>query len=153
MLYYYRTGRYGNLYRHLTLLMTCLLQTIYMVFISDPEWSHICLWGHHVRCSQHSAPCICVEEEVKFPLLTYGQGVRCNWRVDHWACAFLLIPQVRLAHKYPISPWEMIHPPGEIIQYVFNLTRFTRLCVTSHSQPLINTTYKFQVTNYLQTIF
>jgi hypothetical protein len=26
--------------------------------------------------------------------------------------SFLLIPQVRLAHKYPISPWEMIHPPG-----------------------------------------
>jgi hypothetical protein len=24
----------------------------------------------------------------------------------------LLIPQVRLAHKYPISPWGMIHPPG-----------------------------------------
>jgi hypothetical protein len=24
----------------------------------------------------------------------------------------MLIPQVRLAHKYPISPWEMIHPPG-----------------------------------------
>jgi hypothetical protein len=24
----------------------------------------------------------------------------------------LLIPQVRLVHKYPISPWEMIHPPG-----------------------------------------
>jgi hypothetical protein len=44
-------------------------------------------------------------------------------------------------------------PLGEIIQYVFNLTRFTRLCVTSHSQPLINTKYKFQVTNYLQTIF
>jgi hypothetical protein len=45
------------------------------------------------------------------------------------------------------SPWV------GIIQYVFNLTRFTRLCVTSHSQPLINTKYKFQVTNYLQTIF
>jgi hypothetical protein len=44
-------------------------------------------------------------------------------------------------------------PLGEIIQYVFNLTRFTRLWVTSHSQPLINTKYKFQVTNYLQTIF
>jgi hypothetical protein len=42
-------------------------------------------------------------------------------------------------------------PLGEIIQYVFNLTRFTRLCVTSHSQPLINAKYKFQVTNYLQT--
>jgi hypothetical protein len=24
----------------------------------------------------------------------------------------LLIPQVRQAHKYPISPREMIHPPG-----------------------------------------
>jgi hypothetical protein len=24
----------------------------------------------------------------------------------------VLIPQVRPAHKYPISPWEMIHPPG-----------------------------------------
>jgi hypothetical protein len=26
--------------------------------------------------------------------------------------ALLLIPQVRLAHKYLISPWEMIRPPG-----------------------------------------
>jgi hypothetical protein len=25
---------------------------------------------------------------------------------------WLLVPQVRLAHKYPISPWEMMHPPG-----------------------------------------
>jgi hypothetical protein len=24
----------------------------------------------------------------------------------------VLIPQVRSAHKYPISPWEMIHLPG-----------------------------------------
>jgi hypothetical protein len=24
----------------------------------------------------------------------------------------VLIPQVRPAHKYPIPPWEMIHPPG-----------------------------------------
>jgi hypothetical protein len=24
----------------------------------------------------------------------------------------MLIPQVRPAHKYPILPWEMIHPPG-----------------------------------------
>jgi hypothetical protein len=27
--------------------------------------------------------------------------------IDHQ----VLIPQLRLAHKYPISPWEMIHPP------------------------------------------
>jgi hypothetical protein len=65
----------------------------------------------------------------------------------------LLIPQVRPVHKYPNSHWEIIHPPGEIMQYVYNLTRFTRLSVTSHSQPLINAKYKFQVTNYLQTIF
>jgi hypothetical protein len=24
----------------------------------------------------------------------------------------MLIPQVRPAHKYPNSPWEMNHPPG-----------------------------------------
>jgi hypothetical protein len=65
----------------------------------------------------------------------------------------LLIPQVRPAHKYPNSHWEIIHPPGETMQYVCNLTRFTRLGVKSHSQPLINAKHKFQVTNYLQTIF
>jgi hypothetical protein len=27
-------------------------------------------------------------------------------------CEGVLIPQVRLAHKYPNSPWEMMHPPG-----------------------------------------
>jgi hypothetical protein len=62
----------------------------------------------------------------------------------------LLIPQVRPAHKYPISPCEMIHPLGEIMQYVCKLTRSTRLCATSHSQPLINAKYKFQV-KYLKT--
>jgi hypothetical protein len=66
----------------------------------------------------------------------------------------MLIPQVRLAHKYPISPLGDDSPPlGEIIQYVFNLTWLTRLFVTSHSQPLINTKYKVLVTNYLQTIY
>jgi hypothetical protein len=39
------------------------------------------------------------------------------------------------------------------MQYVCNLTRFTRMSVTSHSQPLINAKHQFQVTNYLQTIF
>jgi hypothetical protein len=34
------------------------------------------------------------------------------------------------------SPW------GGIMQYAGNLTWFTRMCVTSHSQPLINTKYK-----------
>jgi hypothetical protein len=36
-----------------------------------------------------------------------------NWkefRIPH--CEGVLIPYVRLAHKYPNSPWEMIHPPG-----------------------------------------
>jgi hypothetical protein len=44
-------------------------------------------------------------------------------------------------------------PLGEMMHYVCKLTRFTRLSVTSHSQPLINAKHKFQVTNYLQTIF
>jgi hypothetical protein len=39
------------------------------------------------------------------------------------------------------------------MQHVRDLTRFTRLGVTSHSQPLINAKYQFQVTNYLQTTF
>jgi hypothetical protein len=54
----------------------------------------------------------------------------------------VLIPQVRPAHKYPNSHWEIIHPPGETMQYVYNLKRFTRLSVTSHSQPLINAKYQ-----------
>jgi hypothetical protein len=33
--------------------------------------------------------------------------VRCSTPSRH-----VLIPQVRLVHKYPISPWKMIHPPG-----------------------------------------
>jgi hypothetical protein len=65
----------------------------------------------------------------------------------------LLIPQVSPAHKYPNSHWEIIHPPGETMQYICNLTRPTRLSVTSHSQLLSNAKYKFKVTNYLQTIF
>jgi hypothetical protein len=32
------------------------------------------------------------------------------WGEDHGY--WMLIPQVRPAHKYPISPWGMIHPPG-----------------------------------------
>jgi hypothetical protein len=65
----------------------------------------------------------------------------------------LLIPQVRQARKYRNSPWETIHPPGEIMQYVRDPTWSTRLGVPSHSRPLINTKYQIQVTNYLQTIF
>jgi hypothetical protein len=51
-----------------------------------------------------------------------------------------------------LPPGRLFIPLGEIMQYVCNLTWFTPLCVTSHSHPLINTKYKFQVTNYLQTI-
>jgi hypothetical protein len=58
----------------------------------------------------------------------------------------VLIPQVRPAHKYPNSPGETIHLPGEIMQYVLVPTRATRLEVPSHSQPLINTKYLIQVT-------
>jgi hypothetical protein len=52
-----------------------------------------------------------------------------------------------------LPPGRWFTPLGEIMQYVCNPTRFTWLGVTSHSQPLINAKHKFQVTNYLQTIF
>jgi hypothetical protein len=76
-----------------------------------------------------------------FELSIRAFDIQSGWRV--------LIPQVRQAHKYPNSPRETIHPPGEIMQYVRDLTRSTRLGVPSHSQPLINTKHQFQVTNYL----
>jgi hypothetical protein len=50
----------------------------------------------------------------------------------------MLIPQVRPARTYSIPPWEMNHLPREIEQQAYNLIHITRLCVTSHSQPLIN---------------
>jgi hypothetical protein len=50
----------------------------------------------------------------------------------------VLIAHVRPARTYFISPWEMNHLPQEIEQKAYNLIRITRLCVTSHSQPLIN---------------
>jgi hypothetical protein len=53
----------------------------------------------------------------------------------------MLIPQVRPARTYSISPWEMNHLPQEIEQQAYNLICITRMCVTSHSQPLINAQY------------
>jgi hypothetical protein len=78
------------------------------------------------------------------------QAIALRRLANIFEAARLLIPQVRPAHKYPNSPWEMIHPPGGIMQYVCDLTRSTRMGVPSHSQPLINAKYQFQVTNYLQ---
>jgi hypothetical protein len=48
-----------------------------------------------------------------------------------------------------LPPGRQFTPLGEIMQYVRDLTRSTRLGVPSHSQPLINTKYQIQVTNYL----
>jgi hypothetical protein len=53
-------------------------------------------------------------------------------------CEGVLIPKVRPARTYSIPPWEMSHLPREIEQQAYNLIRITRMCVTSHSQPLIN---------------
>jgi hypothetical protein len=41
-----------------------------------------------------------------------GEETSGEWDTVHCKHVILLIPQVRLAHNYPISPWEMIHPPG-----------------------------------------
>jgi hypothetical protein len=48
-----------------------------------------------------------------------GEGYRTRFVTPQVVCVFdgvvtmMLIPQVRPAHKYPISPWEMIHLPVE----------------------------------------
>jgi hypothetical protein len=39
--------------------------------------------------------------------------IKKNYNISFDWNGLVLIPQVRLAHKYPNSPWEMIHPPGE----------------------------------------
>jgi hypothetical protein len=65
----------------------------------------------------------------------------------------VLIPQVRLVHKYPIPPWEMIHPPGgdnPVCMYTY--TVYTDVCNKSLTATYQYTTSKLQVKNYLQTI-
>jgi hypothetical protein len=93
-----------------------------------------------------SAHVIIIGNKYMFNLDTVPYALQ--W-VYHNKSAQLLIPQVRQARKYPNPPWEIIHPPGEIMQYARDLTRSTRRGVPSHSQPLINTKYQIQVTNYL----
>jgi hypothetical protein len=55
----------------------------------------------------------------------------------------MLIPQVRLAHKYPISPWEMIHPPvGDNALCVPPYTVYTAVCNNS-----LTATYQYKISN------
>jgi hypothetical protein len=60
-------------------------------------------------------------------VLVGSQGKRSmEWDVGE-KC--MLIPQVRPAHKYPNSPWEMIHPPGKdnaVCMYTY--TVYTAVC-------------------------
>jgi hypothetical protein len=49
----------------------------------------------------------------------------------------LLIPQVRLARKYPIPPWEMIHLPVGIMQFAGNLTWFIKTKYQNPSNKLL----------------
>jgi hypothetical protein len=61
----------------------------------------------------------------------------------------VLIPQVRPARTYSISPWEMNHLPREIEQQAYHIICIERLCVTSHSQPLINAQHLMASTKLL----
>jgi hypothetical protein len=58
-------------------------------------------------------------------------------------------PSGKAGAQIPQLPLEDDSPPAEIMQYVRDLTRSTRMDVPSHSQPLINAKYQIQVTNYL----
>jgi hypothetical protein len=125
-------------------------------YVKVMDWTAWCAFkGKYNTCYGNAFQNPVIQEFVRFdgvPVRVGVKGISCGAMYRLWQAGAkyddmvaMLIPQVRPAHKYPISPWEMIHPLGEIIQYAGNLTRFTRLCVTSHSQPLINT--KYQVTN------
>jgi hypothetical protein len=47
-------------------------------------------------------------------MLANSRKIEKEFEIPH--CEGELIPQVRPARKYSISPWEMIHLPGEIAQ-------------------------------------
>jgi hypothetical protein len=50
------------------------------------------------------------QDETPVPVALPAQAP--ELRISTRARSQMLIHQVRLVHKYPISPWEMIHPPG-----------------------------------------
>jgi hypothetical protein len=55
----------------------------------------------------------------------------------------MLIPQVRPAHKYPISPWEMIHLPlGDNALCAPPYTIYTAVCNKS-----LTATYQYKISN------
>jgi hypothetical protein len=55
----------------------------------------------------------------------------------------VLIPQVRPAHKYPISPWEMIHLPlGDNALCAPPYTVYTAVCNMS-----LTATYQYKTSN------
>jgi hypothetical protein len=59
-----------------------------------------------------------VDKEFEPPIANLLKQSGSSVKIDLWEVILLdsqstmLIPQVRPAHKYPNSPWEMIHPPG-----------------------------------------
>jgi hypothetical protein len=60
----------------------------------------------------------------------------------------LLIPQVRLAHKYPILPWEMIHLPlGDNALCAPPYTVYTAVCNKS-----LTATYQYKISNPNNTV-
>jgi hypothetical protein len=55
----------------------------------------------------------------------------------------LLLPQARPAHKYPISPWEMIHIPlGDNALYAPPYTVYMDVCNKS-----LTATYQYKISN------
>jgi hypothetical protein len=59
-----------------------------------------------------------------------GNTADCAQRCKRWGG--MLIPQVRPAHKYLISPWEMIHlPVGDNALCIQPYTVYTAVCYNS----------------------
>jgi hypothetical protein len=67
-----------------------------------PATIHACIMKSNIEWSILSKP----------PIHPRNRGCFANRSNPKDTICLVLIPQVRPAHKYPNSPWEMIHPPG-----------------------------------------
>jgi hypothetical protein len=74
-------------------------------------------------------------------IYTWVSNRRIERELEILHCEGVLIPKVRPAHTYSISPWGINRLPREIEQQPYSLICIARLCVTSYSQPLINAKY------------
>jgi hypothetical protein len=76
---------------------------------SPPKWTKLTAQKVYVGHPHHYSKSVPMVWDPKNKLVSPQFHIMFD---DNFDTVQVLIPQVRPAHKYPISPWEMIHPPG-----------------------------------------